>query len=107
MPPILSPSLPQTAPVISPYQVSNQHPYANFANNISSQYPDLGFSDLDFLDSFPVQGANNLNPNSDALQDLGFRMELGDGTHDWSEGNGFDLFDGFFFGSGGGGGGGV
>lgn len=42
------------------------------------------------------------------LQDLGFGMGfglgLGDGAHDWSDGTGFDLFDGFFFGPGGTGG---
>ncbi|KAF2874624.1 fungal-specific transcription factor domain-containing protein [Massariosphaeria phaeospora] len=105
--PTLSPSLSQP-PLPSPYQISNQLPYNAFAQNITSQYPDLGFSDLDFLDSFPVQGNNtNLNTTSDAaggLQDLGFGMGFGDGTHDWSEGNGFDLFDGFFFGPGGSGG---
>lgn len=92
----------------SPYQVSNQLPYNNFAQSISSTYPDLGFSDLDFLDSFPVQGSGgvggdgNANGNS-AMQDvgMGFGMGFGDGTHDWSDGNGFDLFDGFFFGPGG------
>lgn len=105
-PPTLSPPLSQ-APMASPYQISNQLPYNSFAQNITSTYPDIGFSDLDFLDSFPVQGTNNLNANSDAaggLQDLGFGMGFGDGTHDWSDGNGFDLFDGFFFGPGGSGG---
>ncbi|KAF2704573.1 hypothetical protein K504DRAFT_416601 [Pleomassaria siparia CBS 279.74] len=95
------------APLTSPYQISSQLPYNNFAQDITSTYPDLGFSDLDFLDSVPVQGASNLNANSDAaggLQDLGFGMGFGDGTHDWSDGNGFDLFDGFFFGPGGSGG---
>ena len=32
---------------------------------------------------------------------IGFGMGFGDGTHDWSDGNGLDLFDGFFFGPGG------
>lgn len=38
-----------------------------------------------------------------ATQDvgIGFGMGFGDGTHDWSDGNGLDLFDGFFFGPGG------
>jgi hypothetical protein len=34
-------------------------------------------------------------------------MGFGDGTHDWSDGNGLDLFDGFFFGPGGTGGSGM
>lgn len=89
----------------SPYQVSNQLPYNSFAQNINSTYPDLGFSDLDFLDSFPVQGsANGADAGgANAMQDvgIGFGMGFGDGTHDWSDGNGFDLFDGFFFGPGG------
>lgn len=103
--PALSPPGSQ-APIPSPFQISNQLPYNAFAQNITQSYPDLGFSDLDFLDSFPVQGSNNVGSNSDAaaggLQDLGFGMGFGDGTHDWSDGNGFDLFDGFFFGGGGG-----
>ncbi|KAJ4295499.1 hypothetical protein N0V90_007512 [Kalmusia sp. IMI 367209] len=104
----ISPLMSQSPnPLTSPYQLSNQLPYNAFAQNITSTYPDLGtFSDLDFLDSFPVQGANSANNVADAaggLQDLGFGMGFGDGTHDWSEGNGLDLFDGFFFGGGGGG----
>lgn len=92
--PTLSPPLSQ-APLPSPYQVSNQLPYNAFAQNISSTYPDMGFSDLDFLDSFPVQGAGGVGNQADAaggLQDLGFGMGFGDGTHDFSDGTGFDLF---------------
>ncbi|KAI2476810.1 c6 transcription factor [Pyrenophora tritici-repentis] len=73
-----------------------------------------GFSDLDFLDSsFPVHGSGGANSGGGGadtapggLQDvgIGFGMGFGDGTHDWSDGNGFDLFDGFFFGPGGTGG---
>lgn len=73
----------------SPYQISNQVPYNNFSQNITSSYPDLGFSDLDFLDSFPVQGAsgNGADAGSGGLQDvgIGFGMGFGDGTHDWSD----------------------
>ncbi|KAF1997354.1 hypothetical protein P154DRAFT_537185 [Amniculicola lignicola CBS 123094] len=110
--PQLSPPLSQ-APLPSPYQISNTLPYNTFAQNISSQYPDVGFSDLDFLDSFPVQGSQGSGVGGDAgggMQDLGFGMGLGgygDGTHDWSDGGGFDLFDGFFFGGNNGGGGGL
>lgn len=93
----------------SPYQVSNQLPYNAFAQSISSTYPDLDFSELDFLDSFPVQGSSGGGGggvdanNAGGMQDvgIGFGMGFGDGTHDWSDGNGFDLFDGFFFGPGG------
>ncbi|KAF2642745.1 hypothetical protein P280DRAFT_273256 [Massarina eburnea CBS 473.64] len=113
-PPISQAQVPQT--LTSPYQpISNQMPYNAFAQNVTSTYPDLGFSDLDFLDSFPVQGTNgnggSINNGGETataggLQDLGFGMGFGinDGTHDWSDGNGFDLFDGFFFGPGGTGG---
>jgi hypothetical protein len=105
----MTPPLSNTAPMASPYQISNQLPYNAFSSQITQTYPDLGFSDLDFLDSFPVQGAGHGAglERSDAaggLQDLGFGMGFGDGTHDWSDGNGFDLFDGFFFGPGGSGG---
>ncbi|KAF7574294.1 hypothetical protein Alg130_02820 [Pyrenophora tritici-repentis] len=100
----------------SPYQIPNnntQSPYTtNFTQNINSTYPDIGgFSDLDFLDSsFPVHGSGGANSGGGGadtapggLQDvgIGFGMGFGDGTHDWSDGNGFDLFDGFFFGPGG------
>jgi hypothetical protein len=81
--PPTNPSMP------SPYQISNQVPYNNFSQNITSSYPDLGFSDLDFLDSFPVQGAsgNGAEAGSGGLQDvgIGFGMGFGDGTHDWSD----------------------
>ncbi|KAF1845138.1 uncharacterized protein K460DRAFT_376624 [Cucurbitaria berberidis CBS 394.84] len=104
-----SPPNPHATQLPSPYQVSNQLPYNSFAQSISSAYPDLGFSDLDFLDSFPVQGSSNTgggdgnSSNGGGMQDvgIGFGMGFGDGTHDWSDGNGFDLFDGFFFGPGG------
>lgn len=103
----LSPPMSQAQMPPSPYQLSTQLPYSTFAQNVQS-YPDLGFSDLDFLDSFPVQGTSGtMNTSSDTaggLSDLGFGMGFGDGTHDWSDGNGFDLFDGFFFGPGGTGG---
>ncbi|CAA9962724.1 c6 transcription factor [Pyrenophora teres f. maculata] len=102
----------------SPYQIqNNQSPYSTFASqNITSSYPDIaGFSDLDFLDSFPVHGAGSSTSAANGggggggggadtaaggLQDvgIGFGMGFGDGTHDWSDGNGLDLFDGFFFG---------
>ncbi|KAK7179591.1 fungal specific transcription factor [Paraphaeosphaeria sporulosa] len=95
---------PNPNPMSSPYQLSNQLPYNAFAQNITATYPDLGtFNDLDFLDSFPVQGASsgaNVTDAAGPLQDLGFGMGFGDGTHDWSDGNGLDLFDGFFFGGG-------
>jgi hypothetical protein len=103
--PALSPPISQSPPtqIPSPYQISN--PYNAFAQNMNSPYPEIGgFSDLDFLDSYPAQGAGAQGEtNAGGLQDVGiaFGMGFGDGTHDWSDGNGFDLFDGFFFGPGG------
>jgi hypothetical protein len=111
--PNLSPLISQPQPAIpSPYQISNQLPYNSFAQNIASTYPDFGFSELDFLDSFPVQGSGSIGNGGDltgvgGVQDLGFGMDFGDGTHDWSDGNGFELLGGFFFGGGGGGGNGM
>lgn len=103
----ISPLMSQTPNLPSPYQaplhLTNQIPYESFAQNVANSYPDLGtFNDLDFLDSFPLQGANTTNVTDAAgpLQDLGFGMGFGDGAHDWSDGNGLDLFDGFFFGGG-------
>ena len=106
LPQSLSPPLTSGPGGPVPYAITNTLPYNNFASTIQSTYPDFGFSDLDFLDSFPVQGAN-VNATGDTnvggLADLGFGMGF-DGNHDWSDGNGFDLFDGFFFGPAGSGG---
>jgi hypothetical protein len=105
--PTLSPPISQSPANLlpSPYQPSAQLPYNAFAQNFTPAYPDLGgFSDLDFLDSVPVQGSGAQGDASGGvMQDvgMGFGMGFGDGTHDWSDGNGFDLFDGFFFGPGG------
>jgi hypothetical protein len=91
----------------SPYQISTQLPYPAYAQNATPAYPDMaGFSDLDFLDSFPAPGSGAQGDASAGMQDvgMGFGMGFGDGSHDWSDGNGFDLFDGFFFGPGGTGG---
>lgn len=103
-------------------QLSTQTPYNTFAQNVQSSYPDIStFSDLDWLDSFGVGSSTNPNPNFAAAEngtignntdanlgelDLGFGMgwDGGAGNHDWADGGGFDLFDGFFFGNGGGGG---
>ncbi|GAD98135.1 C6 transcription factor (UaY), putative [Paecilomyces variotii No. 5] len=70
---------------------------------------------LDFLD-FAPGGAMNIDTRQDGNQeypsmpsfgagagpglDLGFGLAV-DFQHDWSEGTGYDLFDGFFFGGGG------
>jgi hypothetical protein len=110
--PTLSPPL-SNPPITSPYQITNSLPYTAFSQQITSTYPDLGFSDLDFLDSFPVQGNNSANfpgggdaGGNGGYQDLGLGMGgmgmgigFGDGAHDWADGGaGLDLFDGFFFG---------
>jgi hypothetical protein len=107
-PPPISQSPPHPLP--SPYQLSatlqSPSPYTYPQSSLSSSYPDLGFhNDLDFLDSFPVPGSSG-NGTGGAVVDtqdvgIGFGMGFGDGTHDWSDGNGLDLFDGFFFGPGG------
>jgi hypothetical protein len=106
--PTLSPPISQSPPqpIPSPYQMSATLPYQAYtqSQSMSSAYPDLGFhNDLDFLDSFPVQGSASSMADGAATQDvgIGFGMGFGDGTHDWSDGNGLDLFDGFFFGPGG------
>jgi hypothetical protein len=106
--PTLSPPISQSPPqpLPSPYQLSASLPNNayTYPQSLSSSYPDLGFhNDLDFLDSFPVQGGASSVADGAATQDvgIGFGMGFGDGTHDWSDGNGLDLFDGFFFGPGG------
>jgi hypothetical protein len=91
---------PANPPMPSPYQIPASLPYTAFSQthqNVNSAYPDLGFSDLDFLDSFPSQGSGGAGGGSQDVG-IGFGMGFGDGTHDWSDGNGLDLFDGFFFG---------
>lgn len=109
--PTLSPPISHSPPLPSPYQHLSPNMTAPYpapaypqSQSMSSAYPDLGFhNDLDFLDSFPVQGAASGAADGAATQDvgIGFGMGFGDGTHDWSDGNGLDLFDGFFFGPGG------
>ncbi|KAF2749657.1 hypothetical protein M011DRAFT_465333 [Sporormia fimetaria CBS 119925] len=98
---------PEQSPLTSTYQMPNSMAYSNNAypqqeqQQLAGTYPDFsGFSDLEFLDSFPVQSIGD--PTAAGLQDFGFGMggmPLGDGgAHDWSEGGGLDLFEGFFFG---------
>ncbi|EAT86357.2 hypothetical protein SNOG_06526 [Parastagonospora nodorum SN15] len=105
--PTLSPPMnqPQAQNQSSPYQISNQLPYNAFAQNINATYPDIGgFSDLDFLDSFPVQGGTGQGDANASLQDSGHWVWHGIWRRHvmtWSDGNGLDLFDGFFFGPGG------
>ncbi len=64
---------------------------------------------MDFLNNMnnSVAGGADGDINFDAggLGDLGFGMGL-DYQHDWSDGQQYDLFDGFFFGNGNGNGGG-
>ncbi|KAB8349617.1 hypothetical protein FH972_023637 [Carpinus fangiana] len=61
----------------------------------------MDMDDMDFLDDFAMgnagYGGNNDTANEGAL-DL-FGIGAMDGTHDWSDGNGVDLFEGFFFGN--------
>lgn len=111
--PQLSPT--QTFASSSPSQslhlsLSNQQPYAPFAETISQTQPDFSFDDMGFLDTFPVSdptpgswggwstgGMNEL--------DLGFGTG-GTGSYDadgnWDPNGGVDLFNGFFFGNDGG-----
>ncbi|KAJ9354300.1 putative C6 transcription factor [Paecilomyces variotii] len=96
----------------SPQSPSSRGAQQNYGQ---SQAPEQeGFVDpgLDFLD-FAPGGAMNLETRQDGTQeypsmpsfgagagpglDLGFGLAV-DFQHDWSEGTGYDLFDGFFFG---------
>ncbi|KAF2458573.1 fungal-specific transcription factor domain-containing protein [Lineolata rhizophorae] len=96
----------------SPFAVTSSMPYTQFAQATSqSSYPGIAsFSDLDFLDSLPMDGQNggggNGNSGIPSDLDLGFNIGGWDGqvNHDWENGGGFDLFDGFFFGGSGSGG---
>ena len=86
---------------ISPYQISNPLPYSNFSQSMQAAYPGMpAFTDLDFLDSFPVGGFGQTGGAADpGLNDLGFGLGgAWDGNHDWADGTGLDLFEGFFFG---------
>jgi hypothetical protein len=76
----------------------------NMSNN--SNYATFGdtFPDLDFLESYDPSAQGNGGNDTGAgaaegVVDLGFGTGF-DASHDWSEGGGFDLFDGFFFGGG-------
>ncbi|KAL6246907.1 hypothetical protein RBB50_006214 [Rhinocladiella similis] len=60
---------------------------------------------MDFLNNAAGPSADDFDFDANGL-DLGFGMGL-DFQHDWSDGQQYDLFDGFFFGNGLGGGGGA
>ena len=100
------PSNPQTSP--SQPQSQQQYYMQNTYNpDFMSTLPGM-----DFLNSMSNNttadgdsGDMNFNFENGALGDLGFGMGL-DYQHDWSDGQQYDLFDGFFFGNGNGGGGG-
>lgn len=98
-------------PAISPHaqpqsaifrDMSNQQMYNEFSQNLSSTYPDMGdFNDMSFLDTFP--GGSGASVASEGTNfDFDF-LGLGGNdittNHDWSEGAGMDLMDGFFFGN--------
>lgn len=99
----------QTSP--GPYgaNIPNSNTYSNFANQISNQYPGMSpFSDLDFLDTFPLGQSNQGTAMEGQAHDAAFtdfNMDFGMG---WDgslpaggfgeESGGVDLFDGFFFG---------
>ncbi|KAF9630597.1 hypothetical protein BFW01_g1159 [Lasiodiplodia theobromae] len=104
----------QQQPQISPYTQQQTSPYTpTYGPNVAMAqqqtapgYPDIGqstFPDLDFLDAFPA-GSASAEAGGGGNMDLGFGMQLDDisgaNNHDWSDGNAFDLFDGFFFGQG-------
>jgi hypothetical protein len=110
--PVMATNYPQQpSPTAYGANVPNSNTYSSFANQISSQYPGMSpFSDLDFLDTFPLgpdarQGSTDPGQlgTDPALAD--FNMDFGIG---WDgslpavgygdEGGGVDLFDGFFFG---------
>jgi hypothetical protein len=77
-------------------QSQSQYPTPYVYYNTSLYGSDfLGIPGMDFLDEGNLAGNGN-----GASIDLGFGMGM-DVDHDWSDGNGLDLFDGFFFGGGG------
>ncbi|KIW07920.1 uncharacterized protein PV09_01829 [Verruconis gallopava] len=95
----------QSSPTSFGNAMSNSNTYSSFAN----QYPGLSpFSDLDFLETFPLgpekqSSTDQVQPFDSAFAD--FNMDFGMG---WDgslpaggfgdESGGVDLFDGFFFG---------
>jgi hypothetical protein len=99
----------QASPRLYGSNISNAVPYSNFANQISGQYPGMSpFSDLDFLDTFPLGQANQGGTNQAQAADpafTDFNMDFGMGWDGSLPAGGFgdesagvDLFDGFFFG---------
>jgi hypothetical protein len=109
----------------SPPQQQQQQPfiYANSPQSVSSGGAPQGYTpppnpeqetlapiSLDFLDLQNAETGPDGNPTFNPMSlpsfgqgtqgtglNLGFGMEV-DYQHDWSEGGGYDLFDGFFFG---------
>jgi hypothetical protein len=86
----------------------NSAPYSNFANTMQTQYPMMSpFSDLDFLDTLPLNAENTGGDGSNmqATDFADFDMNFGMGWDGSLPGNGLgddsggvDLFEGFFFG---------
>ena len=115
--PIMTTQMPQNMMAFSqqtspgPYgtNISNSNTYSNFANQISNSYPGMSpFSDLDFLDTFPLGPTNQGGMSQNQAMDQpfnDFNMDFGMGwdgslpaTGFGDDSGGVDLFDGFFFG---------
>lgn len=96
----VNPGMANNTPLLYAQRQSQQPFYMQNTYN-----PDFmsGLPGMDFLNNTGGNGDGDFNFDAGGL-DLGFGMGL-DYQHDWSDGQQFDLFDGFFFGNGGGGGG--
>jgi len=97
-----SPRNPQQAS--SPHDLNHQRIYSDYAQPSSSTYQDMGgFNDMSFLDTTYPAGSDHESVASESGNNFDFNF-LGMGgnglttNHDWAEGTGMDLMDGFFFG---------
>jgi len=83
--------------------MGNQQPSNEFGQLYTPTYPEMNTfnNDMSFLDTFPIGSANGSVTSEVNNVDLDFLgMGASDFTtnHDWAEGAGMDLMDGFFFG---------
>lgn len=98
--PQISPRTPHQAPLLRDLNSqTTRNSFAQIANPVST---DMGnMNDMSFLDTFPTGSATGSATSDINNFDFDFLSMGGNDfttNHDWAEGSGMDLMDGFFFG---------